>query len=164
MASVWLGPAGVELRISQASIRAKSRSEFMRRFSSGVGVYCANAGLRSKCFPLLPSLLIQWLLQQGRKAVDRNRSLPCRYRSAHTLGLADWAPTCAGRRNRRLGPGRSPESRQETRSIRQALTLEALALLVPALQARTHPHHLSGLGVDLDLDLVLLFGRHRSFD
>src|ERR1019366_1525003 len=42
MARVWLGPAGVELRISQASIRAKSRSEFMRRFCAGVGVCCAN--------------------------------------------------------------------------------------------------------------------------
>ncbi len=71
-------------------------------------------------------------------------------------------------RNRRLGLGRSPESRQETHSIRQALTLAALLLLVPALQARTHPHHLSVLGVDVDLDLdfdfVFLFGRHRSFD
>ena len=56
MARVWLGPAGVALWISRASVRAQSCSEFMRRFCAWVGVYCANAGLRSKCFPLQSGL------------------------------------------------------------------------------------------------------------
>src|ERR1700694_2111646 len=33
---VWLGPAGVALQISRASIRAQLRSELMRRFCVGV--------------------------------------------------------------------------------------------------------------------------------
>src|SRR5450759_265351 len=54
MARVWLGPAGVALWILRASIRAQLRSELLRRFCSGVGVWCANM-LSKAGFALSPT-------------------------------------------------------------------------------------------------------------
>jgi hypothetical protein len=36
--ALWLGPAGVALRISRASIRAQLQSELMRRFCAALNV------------------------------------------------------------------------------------------------------------------------------
>src|ERR1039457_4000988 len=65
MARVWLGPAGVDIWISRASIRAQLRKEFTRRVGAGVWVYGADDFLRSNCsvafceHPYLQGLIVR---------------------------------------------------------------------------------------------------------
>src|SRR5450759_5679914 len=72
MASVWLEPAGVARWISRANLRAKLRSELMRRFCAGVGVWCAN--MLSTFIAASPSqlLLLRVLRTKGYHSLHIN--------------------------------------------------------------------------------------------